>query len=313
MKLLRIILLGAMAIAVTTLSAAQATFSDHCASGTPLPFATIEVKHPIDSACGTQGKPSSGAASHAQNTVKNNFCSTGTPEPFTPQLLIDLQNNNHIPSGTGLEPTDRSQLASLGEGKVVRMKAFLIEAHHADLGGGESVNCNGAVEEQNDIHIAFGPAVSTKECASVSAEISPHFRPASWNEIGHFETWNATTKKYTVNPGIASRLQAHAYRITGQVFFDASHAPCPCNKSCSPVRASVWEVHPVYAIEVCKAGAACDENNDADWIAFDTWWKSLAPLQPVKGPHSHTPHETATTSGHGHKTSTSSTHKKSPS
>jgi hypothetical protein len=313
MKLLRIVLMCAMPFAVTALSAAQATFSDKCPSGAPLPFAAIEVKHPIDSSCGLQGKPTSPDTSHTQNLVKNNFCSTATPETFTPQMLIALQNNNHIASGKGLEPADRSQLKSLGEGKVVRMKAFLIEAHHADLGGGESVNCNGAVEEQNDIHIAFGPAVSTKECASVSAEISPHFRPASWNEIGHFETWDPKTQTYTGNPGMASRLQAHAYRVTGQTFFDASHAPCPCSTSCSPVRASVWEIHPVYNIEVCKAGAACDENNDADWIAFDTWWKSLAPLQPVKGRHSHKPHETTTTSGHGHKTTTSGSQKKTPS
>jgi len=63
-------------------------------------------------------------------------------------------------------------------------------------GAGESVNCNGAKEEDNDIHIAFGAQPSTKECNSITAEISPHYRPASWNEIGHFEKWNPTTKNY---------------------------------------------------------------------------------------------------------------------
>lgn len=309
----RIFLTCAISLALTAVSVAQAGFSDKCAGGTPLAFAAIEKKHPIDGVCGIQGTSGASATSHTQNLVKNNFCATGTPEPFTTQMLIDLQNNNHIASGTGKEPADRSQLHALGEGKLVRMKAFLIEAHHADLGSGESVNCNGAVEEQNDIHIAFGPASSTKECASVSAEISPHFRPASWDQIGHFETWNPTSKTYSGNAGMASRLQAHAYRVTGQLFFDSSHAPCPCNVKCTPVRASVWEIHPVYSIEVCKAGAACDENNDADWIAFDTWWNSLAPLQPVKGPHSHTPHEPTTKGGTGHKTTTSSSHKKTPS
>lgn len=314
MKLLKIMLLGPIPFTLTALNWAQATFPDHCAGSAPLPFAAIEVKHPIDSACGLQGSPGASANSHTQNLVKNDFCATGTPQPFTPQMLIDLQTNNHIASGNGLEPADRSRLKTLGEGKLVRMKAFLIEAHHADLGSGESVNCNGAVEEQNDIHIAFGPAVSSKECASVSAEISPHFRPASWDQIGHFEQWAATTKKYTVSPGMASRLQAHPYRVTGHLMFDASHAPCPCNTNCSPVRASVWEIHPVYNIEVCKAGAACDENNDSDWMAFDTWWKSLAPLQPVKPPHTHKSHETTTTTGgHGHKTAGSGSHKKTPS
>jgi hypothetical protein len=107
-----------------------------------------------------------------------------------------------------------------------------------------------------------------------------------WDEIGNFETYSGG--KYTVNIGVASRLQAHSYRITGQLFFDASHEPCPCGATkCEPLRSSVWEIHPVYRIEVCKAGTTCDETKDADWLEFDKWWKSFAPLQPVKAPHTH--------------------------
>jgi hypothetical protein len=50
----------------------------------------------------------------------------------------------------------------------------------------------------------------------------------------------------------------------------------------------VWEIHPIYSIEVCKSGTACDENTDSDWLAFDAWWKSLVPIKKVKGPHTHT-------------------------
>jgi hypothetical protein len=53
-------------------------------------------------------------------------------------------------------------------------ESFLLKAHHADLGNGESVNCNGGKEEDNDIHIAFGDAADTQECSSFTAEISPH-------------------------------------------------------------------------------------------------------------------------------------------
>jgi hypothetical protein len=271
---------------------AQASFPDRCDNGSPLPFSAIEVKHPIDQSCGLEGKNTAAANSHIQNKVKNNFCAPapgGQPESITPQTLIDLQASTTIPSGYMKEPSDRKPLHDLGEGKLVRMKAFLIEAHHADLGSGESVNCNGGKELDNDIHIAFGAQADSQECDSVTAEISPHYRPDSWNEIGHFEIFNSTTKKYTPNPAMASRLQAHPYRITGQLFFDASHAPCPCNKTCSPpIRASVWEIHPIYGIEVCKAGTTCDEKADGDWIAFDAWWKSLVPIKKVKGPHTHT-------------------------
>ena len=273
----------------TCTSFAQSSFPDHCTDGSPLPFASIEVKQLIDSSCGPTGSPSAPANSKLQNTLKNNFCagSGKTPETFTPQMLIDLQSKTTISSGAGKEPSDRQPLQNLGEGKLVRMKAFLVEAHHANLGTGESVNCNGGSEVQNDIHMALGATASTKECGTVTAEIIPHYRPASWNEIGHFERFNATTKKYTPDPVMVSRLQAHPYRITGQLFFDASHIVCPCGTTCTPARSSLWEIHPVYAIEVCKAGAACDENTDADWLPFDTWWNSFVTPQRLRAPHRH--------------------------
>lgn len=269
---------------------AQGSFPDQCANGSPLPFASIEVKHPIDQSCGLEGTNTAPTNSHIQNEVKNNFCATaasGQPETITPQNLVDLQASTTVPSGTGKEPADRTPLQALGEGKLVRMKAFLFEAHQADLGSGESVNCNGATAAKNDIHIAFVAQSDGKECESVTAEISPHYRPATWDQIGKFETYSSTTKKYTPDSAMAARLQAEPYRITGQLFFDASHEPCPCGTTCDPVRASVWEIHPVYAIEACKAGAACDETKDGDWIAFDDWWKGQVPIKKQRGPHTH--------------------------
>jgi len=270
---------------------AQGSFSDHCANGSPLPFAAIEVKQPIDQSCGVQGTSTAPANSHLQNQVKNNFCATvpgGQPETITPQNLVDLQARTTVPSGQGKEPTDRTPLQNLGEGKLVRMAAFLFEAHYADLGSGETVNCNGATAADNDVHIALVSQADAKECDSVTAEISPHYRPASWAQIGNFETYNSKTKQYAPNPAMAARLQAQPYRITGQLFFDASHEPCPCTTTCTPSRSSDWEIHPVYSIEVCKAGTACDQNNDSDWLAFDAWWKSQVPIKKVRGPHTHT-------------------------
>jgi len=145
----------------------------------------------------------------------------------------------------------------------------------------------------NDIHMATVATPDSKECESISAEILPHYRPDSWNQIGNDESYNSRTKKYTTNPGVDARLKTHPYRITGQLFFDASHEVCPCGTSCSPIRASLWEIHPVYSIEVCKAGTPCDENNDSDWLAFDKWWNSLLPVKPPKGPHTHASQEPA--------------------
>src|SRR5438552_215307 len=77
------------------------------------------------------------------------------------------------------------------------------------------------------------------ECDSVTAEMIPHFRPDSWNKI----TFQA----------VSAALQKHPVRITGQMFFDASHSPCghPDHISTDPKRRSNWEIHPLYTIEVC--------------------------------------------------------------
>ena len=269
------------------------TFPDTC-NGSPIPYSSIEVKRPIDSTCGIQGKPTASQPSHLQNEVKNNLCagtSGDPPQAITVQWLVDLQGRTNVPSGRGQEPANRSALKDLGEGKLVRIKAYMNEAHFADLGGGETVNCNGATPELNDIHIALVAKPDGQECESVSAEILPHYRPDSWNQIGNDETFDSSTKHYTTNPAVDSRLKAHPYRITGQLFFDASHEVCPCDKQCSPIRASLWEIHPVYQIEVCKAATSCDENSDSDWLAFDQWWNSLTPLKPSKKPHTHASHE----------------------
>lgn len=273
---------------------AQQAFPDRCGGQAGLPFAAIAEPHPIDRTCALRGKRTSPANVQLQNSLKNNFCAAaaqGKPETFTVPMLVDLQRNTPVRGGE--EPRNRTPLQQLGEGKLIRLKGFLIEAHHANVGSGETVNCNGKSEAENDVHIALGAQPHGRLCDSVTAEIGPHFRPSAWNEIGHFEVFNTATQRYIVNHALASRLQAHPYRITGQLFFDASHEPCGCGAvKCSPPRASLWEIHPVYQIEVCRAGSACDENNDGDWLAFDRWWKSLIPLRIfLWHSHSHPPHE----------------------
>jgi len=56
--------------------------------------------------------------------------------------------------------------------------------------------------------------------------------------------------------------------FTGQLFYDASHSP-----GGAPDRASVWEVHPIYAIWVClnttlQACPPNKKNNESVWLPF---------------------------------------------
>jgi hypothetical protein len=237
--------------------------------GCTLPFETIKASHAIDDSCGAEGKTQS-AASGLQNAAKNNFCAPGDPLLLTFDTFLKLQQaaeDKKIPFGSGQSlPKDRSVLKNLvtlspgvilGEGAVVRLVAFVVDAHFSNVSNGETVNCNLKGKENNDIHIMLGQASDTAACETVTAEMSPHFRPAAWEQLAGHDL------KYPV-------------RITGQLFFDASHRPCKNGKGPNPQRESIWEIHPVYAIDVCSNTtlAACSGEDESVWSPLDKFLSS---------------------------------------
>lgn len=143
---------------------------------------------------------------------------------------------------------------SLGEGSVVRYVGYLLDAHYSNVSSGENNNCNLLGKINNDIHISLGPNPATVACDGITAEISPHFRPDSWAEFDDYRIDNPI-------------------RLTGQLFFDASHRPCKPSHPESPARLSSWEIHPVYAIDVCKNSTlgGCPADNDSKWTPFHVW------------------------------------------
>lgn len=242
--------------------------SESAPTACTLPFDSIKQHHPIDDSCEADGAAKPNTPQSAQNDAKNNFCSTGTPVNIDFQTLQDLQNDASKP-GSGITfgsdpqlPKDRSVLRDLptskgplSEGQVVRIVAFVIDAHGSNLSGGESVNCKQNGAENNDIHIVLGEPVGQKgpssdECLSVTAEMSPHFRPEVWT------------------PDALNQHNTHLYRFTGQLFFDASHRPCVGGKG-SPKRRSLWEIHPVYAVDICMdTNNNCKIDSDENWVSF---------------------------------------------
>jgi hypothetical protein len=245
--------------------------------GCTLPFASIEEKHPvIDDSCSIDGtKRDGGSLSDgkiAENHAKNNFCVTGTPVDITYGDLLQLESARRDVHDKDLPDAAarKGQLSGvitvnghkIGEGTLVRLVIHLIEAHYSDTQRsrsdtkfGESVNCYRPSNEENDIHIVLGQQTQDDECKSVTAEMSPHFRPAKWtaddlNSIGE-----------------------HPIRVTGQVFYDSSHVICQPGKRTAPKRASLWEIHPVYTFEVCRLTDIdqCRSAPDSDWQALDTF------------------------------------------
>jgi len=241
-------------------------------AGCNLPFTGLS--HDIDQHC-----PNEGCAKNendkAQNKVKNNLCATGPAIQISTasidklQAAVDqlVQQGSFKYGQSAPQPADRAKLLQLstvdvngnpvmlGEGKLVMIEAFVLDAKHDDtyvLGSGpegykgEGVNCKNSLFEWNDIHIALGETASAEECSSVTAEIIPHFRPTVWDRFDS----NACTSPHVAN---ALPVKGLRVRITGQLFFDGSHNPGPCSGPAGPnsfPRRAVWEIHPVYAIEV---------------------------------------------------------------
>lgn len=235
--------------------------------GCELPFDQIAVHQDFDDVCGVAGDGTK-APLLLQNRVKNNFCATGDPVLFTFTSFKKLQALVEKPTVLGpkyTEPASRHDLQNIaytttegetvGEGGVVTFAAFIEEAHFADTDKGEGVNCKLSGPENNDIHIALAQrANESDECKSVTAEMTPHFRPPVWTE----KTLNDISRPV---------------RITGQLFFDASHHPCSGAKRPNPKRLSSWEIHPVYNIEVCKKATlvSCKADDDEAWESLDAF------------------------------------------
>jgi hypothetical protein len=260
---------------------------------------------PIDgSSCGLEG--SGDAADKAQNALKNNLCAGGflTNSPNADPVRVTqfsfkrleeetkaIRAELGIAEGELPEAVDRDRFQQtihttvpngddLAEGTLVRYVGFLLEGHFT---GEESVNCERKKQVNFDIHMAFveqkPPAnvgdgqAEGLECASITAELIPRRRPEEWDFLGRLKK----TKKPGALKGAIAKIIAHdlhrPLRLTGQLFFDASHRVCVNGSRIGgqPARVSNWEIHPVYAIDVCKftSLSSCKWDDDAVWKPLD--------------------------------------------
>ena len=246
--------------------------------GCSMPFASTPGLK-IDNSCGMLGNAADNTPEGLQNKAKNNFCATAPAATVTPAILLSLQKAAeaaHVSFGShGALPSDRGALQAgfsvdgktYKEGQQVQLAAFFIETHPADLSSGESVNCDVKKDPLgNDVHMALGAAYGADECTSVTAELSPHFRPGAWKVIAGIKA-----KDKTSSPAAITQFPI---RVTGQLFFDASHELCKggAEVSGNPARQSAWEIHPVYKVDVCshKTLAECDAGADV-WTPIDKW------------------------------------------
>ncbi len=250
----------------TTASATRGTASARRAGGSGRPFLTacpLPFSGPqnpdIDTRCPMEGGSPS-PAKQAQSRAKNNLCaSTGSPQRITyDQLKHKQQDVNAQVKLTNLSD-DRHELTALGEGAYVEYIAFIQDAHYSDVGSGEAVNCNIPGNSTNDIHIVLVRDPNDDPCNSTTAEMIPHFRPEAWTEKN------------------VDSVKEHPVRIRGPLFYDDAHRPCSGTSRPSPNRISVWEIHPVYSLDVCRMEdlVECQNStNPVDWKGLEDWLKN---------------------------------------
>jgi hypothetical protein len=255
-------------------TSAPVVFNSKC----EMPFDDIKTDGlEVDAKCTIDGNAGDDKAKRLENNAKNNFCVAGTATPIIYDDFKGLQEA--ADKVTGLRTTLKTNRAGLkdifapsgrpklGEGTLVQFVAFVLDAHPSNVGKGkgENVNCKLPTRQDNDIHIELTmDPKNTDECSGVTAEMSPHFRPESWADVG---TLNGADRPV---------------RITGPLFFDDSHHPCHDGTGQPPLRISIWEIHPVYQFEVCtvkektveKTLAACDIKKDSVWMPLDQWLSS---------------------------------------
>jgi hypothetical protein len=285
----RVLVLNLLMLVVvgTMLQAQQGTQQKFETKLTELPFAQIAETHEIDRRCPATGRTDGNVFHYAQNAAKNNFSARGNPIELTVADFTRLQqaSDDGIQSGRivlqGKYPEDRSRLRnlvkvrgqSIGEGTVVSLQAYVFSARYANTkfdkysdgrpAQGEAVNCDNPELDWNDIHIALSAssARDKDECTTVTAEISPHYRPAVWSRFhdGQMQEVEALL------PGLLKgqvlkqpkRSKPLRVRLTGPLFYDASHQPCVFSggkiiERHSPERRSIWEIHPIYRVQVFR-------------------------------------------------------------
>ena len=247
-----------------------------------LPYNETPEKGLTIESCGLQGDAKDKSPEAVQNPHKNNLCVTGIAQPVTIADLAKLQqevDDSGMPYGSKFQhkspPMDRSLLTTLpplsngiqlGEGSLVTFVGYMADAHYSPSSPsskGESVDCSKSQHDQADIHIALSsepgkikskdPKRIEKLCRTISAEFIPHARPA---------IWDAATLNQVID-------LERPVRVTGQLFFDASHEPCrdgvPVGSD--PRRIAGWEIHPIYMFEVCKFSdiKKCGVTSTAAW------------------------------------------------
>jgi hypothetical protein len=177
------------------------------------------------------------------NSAKNRTDAASSPAQMTVAEIIALQVD---PAWGEDEPAASMQAA--GEGKAAVVEGYLA---HVAAEKGESCNCYLSGEANNDFHLNLVSTLAESKLDSTTArwksivvEMTPRVRK---NHSG----WS------TANLGEV-RLHHRRVRVTGWLMLDTAHVI----DHHGGARASLWEVHPITAMDVKVGG---------QWVNLDNY------------------------------------------
>lgn len=217
-----------------------------------------------DAGCGSDFDPN---LNQQKNIKANDPRAGGAVEAHSLAWMKRLEDPENFEKGAS-----REEIEGLGEGKKIRVVAYLIAAK-AELGG-ESCNCGLHTAAETDNHLVLVSKATvdkfsldpddaddattkdtfhSRELESETAEFTPRVR---------LDHPNFTREK--VQPMIDDTDQkALLVRVTGLLLFDSEHF-----LRNHLVRVNNWEIHPVLKLEVCTA-KTCSGKSDEGWKSLD--------------------------------------------
>jgi hypothetical protein len=149
---------------------------------------------------------------------------------------------------------DQSELqsvATIEDGDRIAVAGLLLDAKPSVA---ETCNCSYPDSAWRDFHIWIaGDKPNADASKSFVVEITPRVR-------AQHPGWTLKKLRSLIPPRRWTLV-----RIGGVMTYDNEHWNFVRDK----VRATAWEVHPVFQLWACSRGAACDPRQQDGWIALD--------------------------------------------
>lgn len=203
------------------------------------------------------------------NTVKNTPPSLKVRKILSISAFEELQsemqthcqqglavNNREIFHNIAIHENVRSKrLMLVGEGDRVAVAGYIVGAPHARRA--ESANCLLIGNDNNGFRINIAETPDDPPYASVVVEIIPRIRDSAW----------------TLDVLRGFRDSRTKVRITGKLFYENKRIlnSDPDEVMAEPQGISLWEIHPVTAIEYCAhdSGHPCEDGRDRNWVGLE--------------------------------------------